>query len=64
MEYEEQPSVVPQALSNDCGSGWFHRDDGGGDGDDDEKPGLMRCQSSVLGYHSVRLGGDGDDWTS
>ena len=64
MEYEEQPWVVPQALSSDCGSGCFHQDDGGDGDDDDEKPGLMRCRWSVLGCHSVRLGGDGDGWTN
>lgn len=64
MEYEEEPYAVPYLLSSDCGNGWFHQDDGGDGGDDDVKPGWMRCRSSVLGYHFVPLGGDGDGWTS
>ena len=61
MACEEQPYIVSKALWSDCGNGWFHLDDGGDDGDDDEKRGLVRCRSSVLARRSVRPGGD-DDW--
>ena len=55
------PYVVSPALSSDCGSGWFHQGDGGGDdGDDDEKQGSLRCRSCVLASRFVHLGGDDD----
>lgn len=60
MVCEEQPCAVSQALSSDCGSGWYRQDDGGGGDDDDEKQEWLRYRSSVLGYHFVLLG-DGDD---
>lgn len=62
MPREEQPCVVLQALSSDCGSGWIHQDGDGDGGDGGEKRGLLRCRSCVLACRFVHLRGDDDGW--